>query len=334
MSGTHQPLHAGLRRRAALGLLPGCLGLAAGRAAMAAPYDVRMVGSADTRHSSLAAMERLRRTLEDVLRGRLAVTIDREGAPDDRTALDRVRNSQALMGWVRVAELADLAPELATLTVPFLFLDQAKALSLLDRTTIGPLLNDQLRKHGLEPLAYFDGGALRLAGATFPSLGRIQGWQITARSGRLRQVAFEALGLKLQAGMPQPQQMAGDSLMELRTDDLVGIAAQGPQLALAEPPHAHDLVVVLANRDMLGDQPLDIRETIRTKTAEVSAWQLGGADQTDAVVLAMLQQRGVTITAIPDAERKDAHARVKNAVVRALQNADQHILDTVLAYAD
>ncbi|MEK0085111.1 TRAP transporter substrate-binding protein [Benzoatithermus flavus] len=333
MSGTHQPLHAGLRRRVALGLLPGCLGLAVGRAAMAAPYNIRMVGSVDTRHSSLAAMERLRRTLEDVLRGRLAVTIDREGVPDDRTALDQVRKGQALMGWVRVAELTDLAPELATLTVPFLFMDQAKVLSLLDRTTVGPLLNDQLRKHGLEPFAYFDGGALRLAGATIPSLGQLQSRQITARPGSLRQVAFEALGLKLQAGTLQPQRVTGDDLMELRTDDLVGIAAQGPQLALAEP-HAHDLVVVLANRDMLGDQPLDIRETIRTKTSEVSAWQLGGADQTDAVVLAMLQQRGVTITAIPDAERKDAHARVKDAVVRALQNADRHILDTVLAYAD
>jgi TRAP-type C4-dicarboxylate transport system substrate-binding protein len=333
MTGT-KPMPTTLGRRAALGLVPGCLGLVWGAGARAAGNEVRIVGSADTQHSSLEAMERLRQGLEGTFRGRVAITIDQEGVPDDRAALEQVRGGQATMAWVRVAELTDLAPELATLTVPFLFMDQAKAMGLLDRTTIGPLLNDQLRKHGLEPFAYFDGGALRLAGAAIPPLGQLQGKQIAARPGALRLVAFEALGLKPLVGTPQPQQAPGEGLMELRTDDLLGIAAQGPQIALAEPPHAHDLMVVLANRDRLGEQPLDIRETIRTKTGEVSAWQRGAASQGEEVALRSLRQRGATITTMPEAERKEAHDRVKAAVAGALRNADQHILETVLAYAD
>jgi TRAP-type C4-dicarboxylate transport system substrate-binding protein len=323
-----------LRRREALGLVSGGLGLVAvAPAGVAAESSLRLVGSADTQHGSVEAMERLRRSLEETFRGRVAVQIDREGVPDDRAALEQVRGGKALMAWVRVAELTDLAPEITALSAPFLFLDQSKVMGLLERTAIGPLLNDQLRKHNLEPIAYFDGGALRLAGSTLPPLAEFRGRQVTARPGTLRQVALEALGLRFQAGVPQPQQ-AGDGLMELRTDDLLGIAAQGPQLALAEKPHAHDLMVVVANRDLFDGQPLDIRETLRAKTSEVSSWQLGASDQVDAVALGTLRQRGVTITPMPDAERKEAHVRVKEAVSRVLQHADRNILDTVLAYAD
>ena len=239
--GGTEPTQTMFRRRTVLGsLLPGSLGLAlAGRARAA--DAVRIVGSADVPPSSLEAMERLRGGLEETTRGRFAFTIDGEGAADDKAALEQVRSGQATLGWVRVAEIAELAPELAALTVPFLFMDQRKMMGLLERTSIAPLLNDQLRKQGLEPLAYLDGGSLRLAGATLTSLSGLQGRQIAARPGMLRMAAFEALGLTLLAGTPQPQQAPGESLLELRTDDLAGIAAGGPGLVIAEPPHAHDL---------------------------------------------------------------------------------------------
>jgi TRAP-type C4-dicarboxylate transport system substrate-binding protein len=332
---TKEPTPSTFRRRTVLGsLVPGSLGLALAVQQARAADAVRIVGSADTQHGSLEAMERLRRGLEETTRGRFAFTIDSQGAADDKAALEQVRSGQATLGWVRVAEVAELAPELALLTVPFLFMDQQKMMGLLERTSIAPLLNDQLRKQGLEPLAYLDGGALRLAGATAPSLSGLQGRQIAARPGRLRMVAFEALGLTPLAGTPQPQQPAGEGLLELRTDDLAGIAAGGPGLVIAEPPHAHDLLVVLAHRDRFGELPLDIRETIRTKTGETTAWQRGAAAQGDAVALQALRQRGVALPTLPEGERRDAHDRVKAAMAKSLRDADQHILSTVLAYAD
>jgi TRAP-type C4-dicarboxylate transport system substrate-binding protein len=329
-----EPTQTTFRRRTVLGsLLPGSLGLAlAGRARAA--DAVRIVGSAGAPPSSLEAMERLRGELEETTRGRFAFTIDGEGAPDDKAALEQVRSGQATLGWVRVAEIAELAPELAALTVPFLFMDQQKVMGLLERTSIAPLLNDQLRKQGLEPLAYLDGGSLRLAGATLTSLSGLQGRQIAARPGTLRMVAFEALGLTPLAGTPQPQQAPGESLLELRTDDLVGIATGGPELAIAEPPHAHDLLVVLAHRDRFGGLPLDIRETIRARTGEIASWQRGAAAQGEAVALQALRQRGMQMPILPESERRQAHDRVKAAVAGALRNADQNILSTVLAYAD
>jgi TRAP-type C4-dicarboxylate transport system substrate-binding protein len=332
---TKEPTPSTLRRRTVLGsLVPGSLGLALAVQQARAADAVRIVGSADTQHGSLEAMERLRRGLEETTRGRFAFTIDSQGAADDKAALEQVRSGQATLGWVRVAEIDELAPELALLTVPFLFMDQQKMMGLLERTSIAPLLNDQLRKQGLEPLAYLDGGALRLAGATAPSLSGLQGRQIAARPGMLRMVAFEALGLTPLAGTPQPQQAPSESLLELRTDDLAGIAAGGPGLAIAEPPHAHDLLVVLAHRDRFGELPLDIRETIRTKTGETTAWQRGAAAQGDAVALQALRQRGVALPTLPEGERRDAHDRVKAAMAKSLRDADQHILSTVLAYAD
>jgi TRAP-type C4-dicarboxylate transport system substrate-binding protein len=321
------------RRRAALGaLLPAGLGLMlAGRAWAAEP--IRIVGSADTLRSSREAMQRLRRGLEETTRGRFAFAVD-ESAADDQAALAQVRGGQAVLGWVRVAELAELAPELATLAVPFLFLDQRKVLALLEETSIAPLLNDQLRKQGLEPLAYLDGGALRLAAAQAPSLRGLQGRTIAARPGRLRLVAFEALGLKPLAGPPPLEQAPGEGLLELRTDDLAAIASGGPGLVLAEPPHAHDLIVVLAHRERFGALPLDLRELLRVRSEEVAAWQRGAAAQGEVVALQALRQRGVALAELPEDERRAAHDRVKAAMAEALRNADPNILSTVLAYAD
>jgi hypothetical protein len=182
-------------------------------------------------------------------------------------------------------------------------------------------------------LGYLDGGSLRLAGATAPALGQLQGRQITARPGMLRKLAFEALGLTMLAGTPQPRQAPEAGLLELRTDDLVGIAASGLELAIAQPPHAHDLMVVLANRERFGELPLDIRETMRTKTGEIAAWQRGAA-QGEAVALQALQQQGIAMPTLPEDERREAHDRVKAAIAGSLRDADPNILSTVLAYAD
>ena len=78
--------------------------------------------------------------------------------------IEGVRGGEATLGWVRFAEVADLVPAVAALSVPFLFRDPQKALAILDAAALGPLLNDQLRKQGLEPLGYLNVGALRLAG--------------------------------------------------------------------------------------------------------------------------------------------------------------------------
>ena len=105
-------------------------------------------------------------------RVRLAVEAD---AADTAAVIERVRGGEATLGWVRVAEIAELVPEVAALSVPFLFRDPQKALASSTRRALGPLLNDQLRKQGLEPLGYLNGGALRLAGRGAPSLGRLAG---------------------------------------------------------------------------------------------------------------------------------------------------------------
>lgn len=328
-----EPRHTTSGRRALLGSLSlGALGLAAAR--VRAAEDVRIVGSANAPASSVEAMERLRRDMEETTRGRYGFTLDHASPADDKAALEQVRSGEATLGWVRVAELMELAPEIATLSVPFLFMDHKKLMGLLDRTSAAPLLDDQLRKQGLEPLGYLDGGALRLAGASASSFGDLQGRQITARPGALRKVAFEALGLTMLASTPQPQQAAGDNLLELRTDDLLAFAAAGPALTIAEPPYAHDLMVMVANRGRYGDLPVDIRETLRTKTAETAAWQRGAAVQGDAVALQSLRERKVALSILPEDERQEAHSGVKAAVADSLRDADQSILSTVLAYAD
>ena len=204
--------------------------------------------------------------------------------------------------------------------------------AILDAASLGPLLGDQLRKQGLEPLGYLNVGALRLAGAAAPSIPDLAGQRVMARPGPLRVVAFRALGAELVAGG-----MAGDigsaPLAELRTDDLAAAGTKGP-LALAEQPHAYDLAVLCAGRERFEEFAPDVREMLRGQVRETATWQRGDTAQLDAAALAGLRQQGAQVTPLPEEQLGQAHARVKAADIEALRGADPSIVRTVLAYAD
>jgi TRAP-type C4-dicarboxylate transport system substrate-binding protein len=324
-----------LRRSAGVGLLAAGLLAAAppgGRAAETIPA----LTTADVRQATSAAAARLAREMEELTQGRARIELGEAAAADTASVLDRVRRGEATLGLVRVAEMAALAPEVALLTVPFLFRDQQKAVALLDATWLGPLLQDELREHGLEPLGFLNGGALRLAGQQAASaLAGAQGRQVAARPGELRAAAFRALRLEpVPAAAGQPAAQA-PPLAELRTDDLAAAAAAGRAgLQVAEAPHAYDLVALVANRARFGELPLDIRESLRTGVQEIAAWQRGALDQAEALALAGVGQQGGRLVALPEDQLRQARERVKAGVLAALRDADPSIVGTLMAYAD
>ena len=324
-------LHQDLSRRRALAAAG--LGLLASGARAWAAEEVHLLGAAGAEPGT-AAMRRFAEGLESVTRGRVRLVVDATPAPDGAALLERLRGGQATLGWVRVAEVQAVAPEIAALAAPFLFTGLQQAFALVDSTRLGPLLNDQFRKNGLEPLGFLDGGALRLAGPTLPALLQPQPRPVATRPGALRAAAFAAIGLQPAPWPSQPPlTAAGAGLVELRTDDLTaGREGQGP-LTIVDPPHAHDLIAVLAGRDRVGALPLDVRETARTSLQPVVAWQRGAAAEADAAAVAGLRRQGVTVAGLAGDERHRAHEKVKEAVTAALKNAEPSILDTVLAYA-
>jgi TRAP-type C4-dicarboxylate transport system substrate-binding protein len=295
---------------------------------------IRALTTADARQGTAQAVERLATELGGTTQGRARIEID-HAAADATAVIDTLRRGEATLGMVRVAEIAELTPELALLTVPFMFRDQQKALSLLESTWLGPLLNDQLRKHGLEPLGFLNAGALRFAGQALPTFGQApaQAQPIAARPGELRAAAFKALGFDpLQAPPAAGQPPA--PLAELRADDLAAAAMGQPPAQVMETSHAYDLVVLVANRQLFADLPLDVRETMRNRVEEVASWQRGAVSQTEELAMAGLRQRGIQLVALPEEQARQAHELVKPAVLAALRNADEAIVRTLLAYAD
>lgn len=293
------------------------------------------IGTPDVHGVTGPAVERLASSLERSSQGRVRLAVDPDAA-DTAAVIESVRQGEATLGWVRLAEIAELVPEVAALSVPFLFREPQKALAILDAVSLGPLLNDQLRKRNLEPLGYLNAGALRLGGAAPPDLGSAAGQRVTARPGALREVAFKALGLELVPGAPTGGGTGAAPLAELRTDDLAAAGAgQGPR-AVAQAPHAHDLVLFCANRqhfEALLFAP-DVMEMLRTEAREMAVWQRGGAAQVDAAALQTLRQQGAQVAPLPEEQLAQAHERVKAAVAQALSGAEPSIVRTVLAYAD
>jgi TRAP-type C4-dicarboxylate transport system substrate-binding protein len=326
------------RRAVSRGLAVAALGAGALRArglrAQEEGVMLRVIGTPDLHGVTAAAAERLASGLEQTSQGRVRAAVEPD-APDTKAVIESLRGDGATLGWVRLAEIADLAPEVAALAVPFLFRDPQKALAILDATSLGPLLNDQIRKQKLEPLGYLNVGALRLAGAAPLSLTGREGQRVTARPGALREVAFRALGLELAPGVPGAGQAEAEGLAELRTDDLAAAGGgQGAPRAVAQAPHAHDLVLFCANRERFETLAPDVREMLRTRVQEVAVWQRGGTAQVDAAALQTLRQQGAQVAPLPAEELAQAHERVKTAVAQALSGAEPSIVRTVLAYAD
>jgi hypothetical protein len=102
---------------------------------------VRAVGTQDL-HAVAAAVDRLADGIAQTSRGRVAIVIEPD-APDTAAVIAGLRTGAAKLGWIRVAEIVDLVPEVAALSVPFLFRDPQKALVILDEASLGPLLDDQ-----------------------------------------------------------------------------------------------------------------------------------------------------------------------------------------------
>jgi TRAP-type C4-dicarboxylate transport system substrate-binding protein len=136
---------------------------------------VRAVGTQDL-HAVAAAVDRLADGIAQTSRGRVAIVIEPD-APDTGAVIAGLRTGEAKLGWIRVSEIVDLVPEVAALSVPFLFRDPQKALAIFDEASLGPLLEDQIPKQGLEPLGYLNVGALRLAAAAPLSIPDLRGAQ-------------------------------------------------------------------------------------------------------------------------------------------------------------
>lgn len=317
---------AGMSRRGVgLALIVGAAAFAA-RDSLAQEAVIRARGTGDLQVAA-AAVGRLADGIARASQGRVRITVEAD-AQDTAAVIAGLQSGAAELGWVRVAEIADLVPEVAALSVPFLFRDPAKVLEIVNAASLGPLLGDQLRKRGLEPLGYLNVGALRLAGPVPPSVAGLAGHQVAGRAGPLRAVAFQALGAEL---VPGPADATG--LAELRSDDLAAAGKSSP-LVLAEAPHAYDLVVLCAGRDRFRELAPDVREMLQAHAEEAATWQRGATTQVDAAALASLQQHGAQVVPLPGEELGQAHARVKAAVAEALRGAEPSIVRTVLAYAD
>ena len=319
---------AGMKRREL------ALGLAAmlGTTALAAPDSmaqetvIRARGTGDL-HAARAAVGRLADGIAQVSQGRVEITIETD-AQDTAAVVAGLQNGSVELGWVRIAELADHVPEVAALSVPFLFREPAKAIEILGAASLGPLLGDQLRKQGLEPLSYLNAGALRLAGSAPPTMAGLAGQQVAGRPGPLRALAFKSLGAELVA-----RDAGATGLAELRSDDLAA-AGQNVPPVLAEAPHAYDIVVLCAGRDRFRKLAPDVREMLQAHAEEAATWQRGATTQVDATVLAALQKQGVKIAPLPPEDLARAQAQVKAAMAEALRGAEPSIVRTVLAYAD
>ena len=255
-------------------------------------------------------------------------------AADTAAVVEGLRSGEATLGWVRVAEIADLVPEVAALSVPFLFRDPEKALAILDAASLGPLLDDQLRKQGLEPLGYLNVGALRLAGAAAPD-PRPRGPADRGSARRaLRGVAFGALGAELVAGGMAGEQAAAP-LVELRTDDLAAAGTAGPRALVRSAARLRSRRPLRRPRTFRGALAPDVREMLRGYApgdGTLAARRHGAARSRGAARPAAAGR--AQVAPLPEEQLGQAHERVKAAVAEALSGADPSIVRTVLAYAD
>lgn len=295
---------------------------------------IRVIGAFGADHTSTAAMQRFAGVMADTTLGRFEVEVESgvEGGSD--AVLDALRNGEATLAWLELDALAELAPAFGVVTLPFLYRDQEQVFSMLEWPHIGPLLNDELRKQGLVALGYMDGGPLHLTatGALPQSVADLEGRRIAVQGGDLRVGAFEALGLE---AVPVPGETLPDDVdaYELSYAEIGASGLDPGALRVARAPHGYDPIVVLANVARYDELSIDQEETIKLKVQEVVSWQRGAAERDATVALDRLEKGGITVASLPDALMAEARERVVRFVRDSEIEADDAIVEAVLAYA-
>ena len=223
--------------------------------------------------------------------------------------LDMVARGEMTMCYFSSSYLAEIAPEIALLDLPFSIADRARGYALLDGR-FGALLRERL-EHATDYrlLAFWDNGFRHLSNRVRPihAPEDCEGLRIRTLFSKVHQETFAALGFQ-PVPLDVKELISGvrEGTIDAQDNPLTNIYNFGihefhPHITLSA--HFFGVAVLLCHKTTYDSWPSEMESAMQEAVAEATAAQRGFASAEDDEVAAHLAEAGVVPVELTDDER-------------------------------
>jgi tripartite ATP-independent transporter DctP family solute receptor len=305
----------------------------------AQPVSLRVRGALLAIDPSSKAMEIFKTEAERRSGGTLAFEIvpaTLDGGARELT--DELRTQSAFAIWTPSSNLSRLVPEIGALGLPFVFhnFDQvARAL----RGPAGAVIEAKLAAKGFATLGWMDWGARHVTNAKRPLrvIEDFKGLKLRLLPNETHLAIFRAIGAN-----PIAMDFK-DVFPALRNGDIDGVETSYTAIDdlklyeydkyLSDSAHVHDLLVLLANKEMLTSLQPGEQKAIREAAAIACAQQWKMQVARDAEALAHLKEKGMLFDPLPPATRMTLRKATAGVIADARKRLGEKLVDSVITAA-
>lgn len=311
----------------------------AGSVLPAAAEKIRIAGNFAVDHSSSLAMERFKKSVEEMTAGDVTVDVfpamQLGGAQEN---VDQVRSGAVLMTWIGMAYLSRTVPELEAVSLPFVFPDRETAFRVIDGK-VGDLLNDRLAGKGFISLGYMELGSRNVTNNVRPirSVEDFEGLKIRLQPNETHLATFRAIGANpVSMGIKEVYSALQQGVLDGEENPYSIIYTrnfQEVQKYLSDSGHFFDFIIVVANKDRFAKLSAEHQAAIRKAMSSAIAWQRAKAAEEDLAARAALVKAGMQFDALSPEVRQELQQRTAGVVDKLKGRIGADLVDAVIAEA-
>jgi tripartite ATP-independent transporter DctP family solute receptor len=283
--------------------------LAVAGAAQAQKTVLRIESSMPAAHTTSKAVEIFKAEVARLSRGTIEVEVSADAPYSIRETIDAVHTGNIFATWASVgANFSRLAPELAAVSLPFIFenYDEARR-SIASR--VGTLITTKLEAKGFIVLAWMELGALQVSNSKRPlrTLDDFKDLKIRVLPNATHLATFQAIGARPVA---MDLKEVGAALRQGDVDgqelDYSLMYAKGlfeNQKYLSDTAHFQDFIGLVANKKAFMSLDPSQQKAVREAAAIAAAQQHKMSTEDQAAALAVLKEKGLQFDPLPPETR-------------------------------
>lgn len=328
-----RPLHP-LRRLAAM------LALAGAFLPVCAQQKLQIAGNFASEHPSSVAVDQVfKKEVARLTGNQLQVDVfpamQLGGAKEN---VDAVRSGTLALTWVGAAFLSRIAPELESVSLPFVFADREAAFRVIDGP-VGAAIDKKLQAKGFVSLGWMELGMRHVTNSRGPikTAADLKGLKLRLQPNETHLATFRALGANPVAmDVKELYSALEQHVVDAQENPYTVIAASRygeVQKYLSNSGHFFDFIAVVASKKAFEQMKPEYQQAVREAMRATIAQQRKLAIENEAKVLPELKAK-MTYTEITPAAREEMRKLALPAVLDGVKKrAGAELVDQVLAEA-
>lgn len=287
-------------------------------------------------HATSKSMQIFKDQVTRLSAGAMEVEVTTDSPRTFKEVLDSVHVGRVFATWSSVGNYTKLVPEVAAVSLPFIFDDYGEA----RRAVAGPagtIITKKLEAKGFIVLAWMDLGALQVSNSKRPLLtpDDFKGLRIRVLPSPTHAAAFQAIGAR-----PVVMDLT-DVAAALRQGDVDGQELDystmfankyyESQKYLSNTRHILDYHVLIADKRVFAGLDPAGQKAVREAAAIAAARQHAISAEDQAAAMARLQEMGMQYDPLPDGTRAALRRATASVVDDVRKSVGADIVNKVLA---